>query len=402
MSKAGLPFESESIPASRGLVAVGTFLALALGSGLAVVASSSDNAPLDSRRLAFVYLTALMFLTSIGVGALAWVMLHHISGAVWSVAVRRLLECLSRGLPWLAVFYLPVALNLPRIYLWADPARVAADPGLARKAAWLNPVAFNARAFVYLGSWALLSGLLARASARQDRGDPSASRSMKTISIRGLIVLGVTTSLAAFDWMMSLDPHWSSTIFGVYFWAGSLLAGLAALALMALALNFAGWLRSIITVDHRHDLGKLLFGFVIFWAYIAFCQYFLIWYANLPEETQWYITRRSGVWNTVSWSLLFGQFAAPFCLLLPRATKRSPFWLGFVAAWILVFHYVDFYWLIMPALGQERFQPQWTDAAVAVCVVSLGAAIVAGACIRRPLIPIGDPLLADSLAYRNP
>ena len=184
---------------------------------------------------------------------------------------------------------------------------------------------------------------------------------MRAISSWGLVLLGLTSSYAGFDWLMSLDPHWASTMYGVYVWAGSLVSSLAALILLTLALRGSGWLGRTVTTEHLHDLGKLLFGFVVFWTYIAFCQYFLIWCANFPEETRWYITRRSGSWNTLSWALCFGHFTVPFFLLLFRSIRRDPFWLGFLAAWILVFHYLDLYWLIMPELYPEgRSRTGWT------------------------------------------
>jgi len=383
---------------------VGGFLTLAVAAGVFVAAGvvSGDRWFIDPRRLAFSYLTGLMFLTSLSVGALAWVMLHHLTGAVWSIVTRRLLENLARPLTWIAVLFIPVALNLNWIYPWADPSRLSNDPELARKAIWLNPSFFIVRSAVYLASWVLLSGLLARSSGRQDRtGDPADERRMRATSAWGMVLLAVTTSFAATDWLMSLDPHWSSTIFGVYFWAGSLLSSLAALVLMVLGFHGAGWLRKTITVEHLHDLGKLLFGFVIFWAYIAFCQYFLIWYADFPEESHWYATRRVGVWNSLSWSLLIGHFVVPFVLLLLRATKRNPFWLGFVAAWILVFHYIDVYWLIMPALRPEGVEPHWLDVSLLLTLAFLSGAIVARACQARPLVPIGDARLAESIEFQN-
>jgi hypothetical protein len=224
---------------------------------------------------------------------------------------------------------------------------------------------------------------------------------MRAASSWGLVVLGLTTSLAAFDWLMSLDAHWSSTIFGVYFWSGALDGSLAALILLVLGLRMMRGIGAAVTVEHLHDLGKLLFSFVIFWAYIAFCQYFLIWYANFPEEAQWYVTRRSGNWNTLSWSLLFGHFVVPFVLLLPRATKRDPFWLGFVAAWVLVFHYADLYWLIMPALGPKEVELSVLDASLLLALALSYGAIVARACQVRSLIPKGDRRLAQSIAFHN-
>jgi hypothetical protein len=394
----------ESLPQAKGSALFVTFLVLAIASGAAVAARAlaGDRSGTDPGRVIASYLVGLMFVTTVGVGSLAWVMLHHLTGAVWSVVIRRTMENLTRTLPWIAILFIPVALNLKELYPWADPTRVSADPGLARKAIWLNPVGFEVRSAIYLASWALIAAILARSSARQDRtGDPAEGCRMRSTSAWGLIVLGMTTSLAAFDWAMSLDPHWSSTIFGVYFWAGSLLSSLAALILAVLGFRAAGWLGETVTVEHLHDLGKLLFGFVVFWAYIAFCQYFLIWYANFPEETRWYVTRRTGMWNTLSWSLLFGHFAVPFVLLLFRAPKRSPSWLAFVAAWILVFHYIDLYWLIMPALRPEGAEASWLDLSLLLALVFSCGAIVVSAGQSRPLIPIGDPRLADSLAFRN-
>ena len=392
------PADPVILPARAGRMLFGTLVAIAIVAGVA----SGTRWAVDPRRVVASYLVAVVFVASVSAGALAWVMLHHITGAVWSVVLRRLLENLTRPLLWIALLFIPIALNLAYLYSWADPARSSTDHELARKAAWLNPLFFNVRSAVYLACWAMISGLLARHSVQQDRaGDPALSRRMKVNSIWGLIVLATTTSLAAFDWLMSLDPQWSSTIFGVYFWAGSLVSALAALVLLVLALQSADQLRPTITVEHLHDLGKLLIGFVIFWAYIAFSQYILIWYANFPEETRWYIVRRSGLWNTLSWLLVFGHFVVPFSLLLLRSTKRSPFWLGFVAAWILVVHYIDLYWLIMPALYPEGVEPQWLDASMLLAIVSSCGAVVVHACQVRPLVPIGDPRLTESLAFHN-
>jgi hypothetical protein len=396
--------EGVLIPPAAGIALVGGLIGLALVAALAFAAGVAAQARsfVEPHRLAFSYLTALLFLTTIGVGSLAWLMLHHLTGAVWSVALRRLLENLTRPLPWLVLLFIPVAMNLSLLYPWADSSRVSADPELARKTVWLNPVLFVVRMAVYLACWTLLASILARRSARQDRRDlPASDQAMKSTSAWGMVVLGLTTSLAAFDWLMSLDPHWSSTIFGVYFWAGSLVSSLAALVIVVLGMRALGWLRTTITVEHLHDMGKLLFGFVIFWAYIAFSQYFLIWYANLPEETGWYVTRRLGIWNTMSWALVLGHFVVPFFVLLFRTTKRNPYWLGFISVWILVFHYIDLYWLIMPAFRPEGVEPHWLDTSLVLTLTFICAAIVAHACRRRPLVPIGDPRLAESIAFRS-
>jgi hypothetical protein len=224
---------------------------------------------------------------------------------------------------------------------------------------------------------------------------------MRATSAGGLVLVGLTSSYAGFDWLMSLDPHWTSAMYGVYVWACSLVSSLAALILGTLALRGSRRLERVVTIEHLHDLGKLLFAFVAFWAYIAFTQYFLIWNANLPEETQWYISRRSGTWNTVSWALCFGHFVVPFILLLFRPVRRDPFWLGFIAAWVLAFHYLDVYWLIMPALDPEGVRFDWLDVSLLAAVVLAYCAGFAHACGSRPLFPIGDPGLPESIAFQH-
>jgi len=398
MSQANPPADPVVLSPSKGWLLMGVLLTLAVAAG----AVSGWWWSIDPRHSLFSYLTAWLFVTSLSVGALAWLMLHHLTGAVWSVAVRRLLENLTRPLFWIAIGFLPIALNLEGLYPWADPSRLASDPELARKAVLLKPLLFIVRAATYLVFWALLAWILGRWSNRQDRtGDRALSGRMRATSAWGLVVLGLTTSSAAFEWMMSLDPHWASTIFGVYFWTGSLLGSLAAIIVFVLCFRRLGLLRHTITVEHLHDLGKLLFSFVVFWAYIAFSQYFLIWYANLPEETGWYITRRTGDWNILSWGLFFGHFLVPFVILLSRSVRRDPFWLGFIAAWILVFHYLDLYWLIMPALHAATDAPSWIDLSILLTLVFLFGAVVVHACQGRALVPVGDPRLADSIAFHQ-
>ena len=214
-------------------------------------------------------------------------------------------------------------------------------------------------------------------------------------------MLAFTTTYASFDWIMSLDPTWASTIFGVYFWAGAIVASLALLTLTIVLLHSQGLLQNTITTEHLHDLGKLLFGFTIFWTYIAFSQYLLIWYANLPEETSYFILRRTGTWNIVSWSLAIGHFVVPFLMLMPRTFKRNPLILGLVACWILVFHYVDLYWLIMPTLHRSGFLPHWLDLTVPLAMFSATLALATWLSLGKPLIPVGDPRIQESLSFHN-
>ncbi|MHB1561235.1 MAG: hypothetical protein ACYC61_27635 [Isosphaeraceae bacterium] len=387
-----------TLPAGSGRIWEVGFLAVAAAAGLASAAGAVSN----PMQFAFSYLTAFAFVLSLAVGGLFWSMLHHLTGAGWSVVVRRFVEHFARALPWMALLFLPILWGTTRLYAWSDATRCASDPVWLAKRAWFGLPFFWARSAFYLATWAVLGPWLARLSTRQDRtGDPALSLRMRAVSAPGMILLGVTTTFAALDWLMSLDYRWYSSIFGVYFWIQSILGSLAALILVALGLRAGGHLRRTITIEHVHDLGKLLFAFTIFWAYIAFSQYFLIWYANQPEETSWFLQRQAGTWNGLSWFLPIGHFAIPFALLLPRAAKRNPRWLGLVAAWVLAACYLDFYWLVMPTLHAEGARPHWLDLTTLAAVLSLFAALVARACARHPMIPVGDPRLAESLIFRN-
>lgn len=380
--------------AGRGVVA-GLAIAAVVGGVVSAVGAVSSP-----RQFGYSYLAAMAFAVSVGLGSLFWVMIHHLVDAGWSVVLRRLLENLSSLLIWSGLLLFPLLLVVDSVYAWTGDA--SADPILRAKRAYLNVPFFSARSALYAVVWGMLAGYLLRTSRRQDgTGDPSLTLKMKRASAGGMYAIAITSTFAAFDWLMSLDYKWYSTIFGVYYWAGSILAGICAVTLLAIGLRAAGVLGRTITVEHLHDLGKLMLGFTIFWAYIAFCQYFLIWYGNQPEETEFYLLRRQGSWNLVSWSLAIGHFAVPFALLLPRASKRNPRLLGFVAAWLLAFHYIDMYWLALPNLHRGGVRPHWLDASTLAAVVAVCGLVVARACLSGPLVPIRDPRLAESLAYRD-
>jgi hypothetical protein len=201
---------------------------------------------------------------------------------------------------------------------------------------------------------------------------------------------------------MSLNPHWFSTIFGVYFFAGGLLSVIAFMTLIALALRRKGILTETITVEHYHDLGKLLFAFTVFWTYIGFSQYFLIWYGNVPEETVWYLARWEGSWKFVSMVILFGHFVLPFIALLFRFTKRTPTSLWIIASWILLMHWVDMYWLVYPTLLEKGASITWIEPATMLFVGGLFLWAFWGRFARNPLVPVNDPKLAGSINHVNP
>ena len=253
---------------------------------------------------------------------------------------------MAANFPCLTVLFLPiivpVLLGSHSLYAWNDPSAVAGDPLLRHKAPYLSAGFFGVRAVIYLAVWWLLGRFYLTRSLEQDRsGDPALTLRMERLSPVALLLCAVTVTFASFDWLMSLSPRWFSTIFGVYFYSGAVVGFFAAIILAAVVLQLLGRLRTSMTVEHYHDLGKLLFAFVIFWGYIAFSQYLLIWYANIPEETEWYLVRQSGPWLWVSLVLLFGGLLIPFCGLLSRHAKRRRWSLAFWAVWLLAMHWLD-------------------------------------------------------------
>ena len=362
------------------------------------------GAVLDYRQFFWSYLTAFVFVLSLGVGALFWVMIHHLTDAGWSVVVRRTMEHLCATVPWLALLFVPVLAGMGTLYAWTH-AHAPDDPHYhlwALKRPYLNVPFFVVRAAVYFGVWGWLAWNLTRWSTQQDdSGDPELTRRLQRLSAPGMILLGLTTTFAAFDWLMSLDYEWYSTIYGVFFCAGAMISSLALLTLLVLCMRAAGLLRHTITVEHLHDLGKLLFGFTIFGTYIAFSQYFLIWYGNIPEETRWFVNRERDTWYGVGWVLLFGRFLVPFFVFLPRWSKRSPLVLSVMCVWLLVFQFLDLHWQVMPMLHTQGFRPHWLDFSLLVALVAACGLIVQQSFRSRALIPIRDPRLAESLRFHN-
>ncbi len=368
----------------------------------ASVALSILGAVVDHHRFAFSYLTGFVWLATVGLGALFFVLIQHLTRAGWSVVPRRQLEWLTGLLPVSAVLFLPVAFFAHDLYHhWMGP-EAQADALIQKKAAYLNPTFFFIRAGVFLAAWTALSLWFWRTSRKQDEtGDKALTLRMAARSAPAILIVGVTMTFAAFDWLMSLDPHWYSTIYGVYVFAGGAVSALAALSLLTLALERKGVLEGILTVEHRHDIGKLLFGFTVFWAYIAFSQYLIIWYGNIPEETVYFRERWEGPWKVVSLVLVFGHFVVPFVALISRTAKRSRLILGASALLLLVMHYVDIYWLVMPTLGEHGAVPSWIDACGLLGPLGAGLLVIAHRAAGGPLYPVRDPRLAESLQFLN-
>lgn len=352
-------------------------------------------------QLMHSYLVAFLFGLSLALGGLFFVLVQYATRAGWSVVVRRMAENAMATLPLFALLFIPIALfGMDTLYHhWAHPGD---DPILLSKQAFLNPTGFYLRAALYFVVWIAAAIWFYRRSARQDEERTAAlTGSMQSVSAPALILFALTTTFAAIDWIMSLDPHWFSTMFGVYFFAGCVVAILCLLILVSLALRRGGRLDGVVTVDHLYDLGKLLFGFVVFWAYIAFSQFMLIWYGNIPEETLFFVHRWHHGWEILSVLLAAGHFGLPFLFLLPMDFKRSGVTLSLAACWLLVMHYLDLYWLVMPSLHHEHIHGDVLDVTCLVGVVALFVAVFTHRMVGHKLVPVGDPRLAESVAFEN-
>lgn len=356
----------------------------------------------NPKQFFFSWLVSFLFFLSLALGALFFVLIQYATQGGWGIVLRRIGETTFATLPVMAALFLPLLLGLGDLYSWATPGAAEHDALLRWKAPYLNVPFFLIRAALYFGIWSFIALLYYRGSRGQDEtGDPEVSARLRRFAGPAIIVLALTQTFASIDWIMSLTPHWYSTIFGVYFFAGSFVGFIALLSVVAVAMRRAGLLDTVISAEHLHDIGKLLFGFTAFWAYIAFSQFFLMWYANLPEETIWYQARIEGSWLAVSLLLMAGHFAVPFFYLMGRAVKRRGSTLALGGAWVLTMHFVDLYWQVMPTLHPEGVRPSALDVAA---LVTVGGCVVAAASWlmrRQALVPVRDPRLAESLAFEN-
>ncbi len=355
-----------------------------------------------SERFAFSYLVAYMFGLSIALGALFFVIVQFLVKAGWSVVVRRVAENMMMTLPVFAILFIPLAFGFHHTHHHWWHYEAGTDPILDAKLPFLNPPFFFVRAAVYLAVWSGLALLFWRASTTQDEtGDHEITYRLQKLAPGGLILFALSLTFAAIDWMKSMDPHWFSTMWGVYYFSGAVVAVFAMMIVLVLWLQRDGMLAKIINAEHYHDLGKLLFGFMVFWSYIAFSQYFLIWYANIPEETLWFQHRSVGGWSSVGQLLIVGHFVVPFFFLLPRGIKRHPTTLLLGAIWMLVMHYVDLYYVVMPVHDHHGPHPSVADILCLVGVVGIFLGVFGYVCRRAELVPRRDPRLPESLAFEN-
>lgn len=369
----------------------------AMGLGLAALALTLAGAFFSGPQFYRSYLFAYLFWAGMALGCLALLMLQYLTGGGWGLAIRRILEAGTRTLPLVAVLFVPVALGMKALYVWAQPEAVAADELLQHKAAYLNAPFFLARAGFYFAVWLGLAWLLHRGSLAEERGEAGAMRRLRVLSAPGLIAYGLTATFASVDWVMSLEPHWFSTIYGVLFIVGQALAALALAVVVLQRLSGQPPLKEVVTRGHFHDLGNLLFAFVMLWAYVSFSQFLIIWSGNLPEETPWYLHRLGHGWQWISLALVVFHFAVPFLLLLSRRTKRAAATLAMVAIGLLLMRAVDLFWLVMPNFYGDSLRVHWLDVTALAGIGGVWVAMFARQLGRLPLIPQNDPRLAEAM-----
>ncbi len=363
---------------------------LLLGVGFVVVPSQAF----------FSYLVAWAFVATLAVGALLWVLIAHGTGAGWMVVLRRRAEDVSGALPLLAVLFVPVLLGLRTLYPWARPESewtLALREAIVPKRAWLAEPFFVGRAIFYLAAWSIVGELVRWLSRAQDTSaSPQIVGRLRAISAVGILIVAFTLTFATFDWLMSLDPTWSSNTLGVYVFSGGFAGAVGLLTFVCFG-PVPSRVR-VATPEHSHALGRVLLTFVIFWAYIAFTQYLIIWIADLPDEVGWVRLRTTGSWGVVAVVLACVHFVLPFFVLLSRALKRQPRRLAWMGAWVLFAHYIDVYWLVLPEL-HPALRLHWLDAAALLAVGGISTLVVLLRSRGEPEVALQDPRLAAGLLY---
>jgi len=341
------------------------------------------------------YLLAFAFWIELPIGCLALSLIQFLTGGVWGLAIRRIVEAGARTLPLMALLFVPLLFGLPRLYLWAQPDLVAQDPLLQHKSLYLNGPAYGVRAVCFFLIWSALVYWLNRWSSEQDRNsDPELLGKLQRLAAGGVVLLGITASFAGIDWLMSLEPDWYSTMYGALVAWGTVLTAFPFAILVLILLARRPPLADLLSPRLLNDLGSLLLAFLILWAYMAYFQYLLIWAGNLNEEVPWVLRRTTGGWLPIALFVILGTFALPFFLLLVRDLKRDARSLGAIACLLLLTRPIDTFWLVKPAFVTDGWLLHWLDLAAAAGLGGVWLAVFAWQLARRPLIPPNDPRLA--------
>ncbi|MBT9548348.1 MAG: quinol:cytochrome C oxidoreductase [Candidatus Sericytochromatia bacterium] len=352
---------------------------------------------MDPMRAKYSSIMLFMFLAGVGICSLFMVSIEYLAGAVWSTPLRRVFEILASSLLFLPLFALPILPFMQELYLWTHKT----DDILARKAAYLNQPFFLIRLALILGIWILFYKLFTGRSYKQDETrDQDLTRKNVKLSAVFIPVFGISITALSIDFLMSLEPHWFSTMFGVNFFAGSLVAALGVITITVILLNENGYLVKGIIGDHYYSLGFGMFAGCVFWTYTAFSQGMLIWYANLPEETPWFLNRWEGSWKVITIALLLVHFIGPLFGLIQRKNKRNPSRMIFMAAWVIFAHVLDLYWIVVPVFQPEGPSLRLTEFGFIAIAIGFLIVLVTQQAKKKNLVAVGDPKLQRGLAFR--
>ena len=376
---------------------------IGLGASFAGLFTGGEEA---HHQFYFSQLTAFVFFMTLSLGGLFFTILHHLVRASWSTSLRRIAENLAMNIPVMLIFAAILATGFGDLFHWThiDPAK---DPIFNVKKGYLDISFFTIRTVVFFGLWVAMAFFFRKNSVAQDHVKDKNALELEKLSFKmrklaplSMLAFALSLTFFAFDWLMSLDPHWFSTMFGVYIFAGTVVSLFATLIIITLWLTRNGNLANTITIGNFHDAGKLMFGFIVFWTYITFSQYYLIWYANIPEEIGWYMHRMHGGWEKIGMLVAFGHFIFPFWLTMSRHVKRNRLVIGLAAGWMLIMHFFDLYFVIMPT-HHNHLHFHWLDLTT---MIGTGGAFVLGFlywCKKDAIVAYQDPQLIASMEYDN-
>lgn len=382
--------------------------------GIAGLVACGIGFAIDRGNFFRAWLVGYLLWLGVSLGSMGLMMVHHLSGGGWGMVVRRVFEASAKTLPLMAVLFVPIVFGMQTLYPWTHPDLVAADPILQEKSVYLNMPFFLGRAVVYFAGWNLIAWFLGRWSRAQDEGDEATTLRMRKLSGAGIVFYAFTITAASVDWVMSLSPHWFSTLFGFIFVGTHGLSALAFTIIIMVFLARRAPMDHVFKPHHFHDMGKLTLAFVMLWAYFQFSQYMLIFSANVLEEIPYYLSRVDHGWQYVGIFLVVFQFFVPFALLLSRDVKRASNRLVLIAAWLLVVRFVDNIFLVSPEFdptglnlhmeaGAEAgehtsaFFIHWLDLAAPLAIGGLWLWLFFSNLRARPLLPVRDPYLQDAL-----
>jgi len=386
------------LAAPLGLKAMfGVLMAIGVGAFLVEVRS-------DPTRAFAAFLLGYFYTLGLALFGTLFTSIHYLVGATWSVVVRRVAESFTSYFPVAFLLFFVLLLGVPHLYVWSNPGVPAhgVDAAHLTKGGWLTTPAFAFRAIAALTIWMVFGWYFVRNSTRQDHTrDPRLNQSSLKAAAAFVPIFAVTLTIISFDFLMSLEPLWFSTMFGVYCFAGLWQAGFATMAIAVVLLRRHGALQGIVSKSHYHDIGKFLFAFSVFWMYIAFSQFMLIWYANLPEEIEWFIPRTYTAWGALGIALMALKFGVPFFALMTQKAKESETMLVVVAGGVLIGQWIDLFWIILPAFSPERVILGWPEIGISLGFLGLFGWTVLGFLARHSVVAHGDPLFESSVRFHG-